>query len=227
METIQYQKIAQFVLDTGTYTLGIGYNGIDSATFFIDSIKHEFGIFDNEIKEFIDLLEELRIIDHVCYIKASEINSSLSGFAYDAEVSIPRLKDFIKNGTNKDFQESKPLTIRIKDIRLRASGYLLEINNGEKIISFKSKTKSEGLDKETKQFKILMLLWDYHWELKDGKVLKKGDFTSLENLKRGSKCPTIEATYQHIKRINNLFKKNNLSIEIKGENEKYRLIINK
>ncbi len=94
-------------------------------------------------------------------------------------------------------------------------------------MSFKSKSNGEGIERETKQFKILMHLWDFRWELKVGKVLRKGDFTSLDNLQRGSTCPTPEATYQHIKRINSLFEKNSLPIKIVAENGKYRLIINK
>jgi len=134
--------------------------------------------------------------------------------------------------------------IPIKDVRIDEGNYLLEINKGEKIVSFKSKKKikkvdfEEGLTREekeqlrrealeTKQWKILYHLWDFRWEIKDGKNLLKGDFASLENLKIGSKCPTTEAVYQHIKRINNRFKDEEVPIKIEGKNGKYRLIINK
>lgn len=117
--------------------------------------------------------------------------------------------------------------IPIKDARLDEQNYLLEVNNGEKIISFKSKMKGEGLNKETKQFKILYHLWDFRWEMKNDKNLLKGDFATLENLKTGSQCPTIEAVYQHIKRINNRFNSEGVPIKIEGKNGKYRLIINK
>ncbi|TSC79985.1 MAG: hypothetical protein G01um101429_297 [Parcubacteria group bacterium Gr01-1014_29] len=122
---------------------------------------------------------------------------------------------------------SDTISIKIKDARLDEQNYLLEINNGEKIISFKSKKKGEGLEKETKQFKILYHLWEFRWELKDGKVLKKGDFTSLDNLVRGSGSESTEAAYKHIQRLNKRFKNESVAIEIAGENEKYRLIINK
>ena len=134
--------------------------------------------------------------------------------------------------------------ILIKDARLDEQNYLLEINNGEKVISFKSKKKIKELDFEedltqeekeqlgretlkTKQWKILYHLWDFRWELKDGRVLKKGDYTSLDNLVRGSGSESTEAAYKHIQRLNNRFKNEGVAIEIKGENEKYRLIINK
>ena len=134
--------------------------------------------------------------------------------------------------------------ILIKDARLDEQNYLLEINNGEKVISFKSKKKIKELDFEedltqeekeqlgretlkTKQWKILYHLWDFRWELKDGRVLKKGDYTSLDNLVRGSGSESTEAAYKHIQRLNNRFKDEGVAIEIKGENEKYRLIINK
>ena len=134
--------------------------------------------------------------------------------------------------------------ILIKDARLDEQNYLLEINNGEKVISFKSKKKIKELDFEedltqeekeqlgretlkTKQWKILYHLWDFRWELKDGRVLKKGDYTSLDNLVRGSGSKNTEAAYKHIQRLNNRFKDEGVAIEIKGENEKYRLIINK
>ena len=48
----------------------------------------------------------------------------------------------------------------VKSIRLNENQYLLEINNGERIISFKSKKEKEELEKETKLFKILFYLWD-------------------------------------------------------------------
>ncbi len=123
--------------------------------------------------------------------------------------------------------KAKPMSLPIKDIRVDASNYMMEINNGEKILSFKSKRGAHDLDKETKAFKILYHLWDFHWEMKNNEVLRKGDFASLANLKRGTGCRTNGAVYQHIKRLNGRFRDEGLSIEISGENEKYRLVINK
>ena len=134
----------------------------------------------------------------------------------------------LKNSTDSFHQQTKDIAqIPIRDVRLDESNFLLEINNGEKIISFKSKKKGEGLEKETKQFKILYHLWDFCWEIKNSKVIKKGDYTSLENLVRGSGSESADAAYKHIQRLNIRFKNEGVAIEIKGENEKYRLIINK
>jgi len=118
------------------------------------------------------------------------------------------------------------VAIQIKDARLDKQNYFLEVNRGEKIIYFKSKKRGEGLERETKQFKVLYHLWDFRWKLKDGRVLKKGELTSLDNLMRGSGSESTEAAYKHIQRLNNRFKGEGVAIEIAGENKKYRLIIN-
>lgn len=127
-------------------------------------------------------------------------------------------------GSILDTAEEKTI---IKNARLDKQNYLLEINNGEKMISFKSRKARKGLEKETKLFNILCQLWEFRWELKGGRVLKKGDIASLDNLAKGSDSESTEAAYKQIQRLNNLFKKRGVVIEIKGENEKYRLIINK
>ncbi|MEW6407785.1 MAG: hypothetical protein AB1465_03785 [Patescibacteria group bacterium] len=136
--------------------------------------------------------------------------------------------DFLKSlkTTNKPIIKTLP-NISIKNAQLDEKNYILEINNGEKILSFKSKKKGVGLEKETKQFKILYHLWDFRWELKDNKVIKRGDFVSLDNLVKNCGSKSNEAAYKHIQRLNNRFQKEGIAIEIKGENEKYRLIINK
>ena len=130
-------------------------------------------------------------------------------------------------GINRPKLKTISTKILIKDARLDEQNYLLEINNGGKVISFKSKKKGSGLEKETKQFKVLYHLWDFRWELKNGRVLKKGDYTSLDNLVKGSGSKSIGAAYKHIQRLNNRLKNEGVTIEIEGENEKYRLIINK
>lgn len=135
-----------------------------------------------------------------------------------------------------------PLPIR--DIRMDEDNYLLEINGGERFVIFRSKKMmkklkpEEGLTREeeehsrrealkTKQWKVLYRLWDFRWEMKNNKVLRKGNIFTLTNLRRMTECKTIGAVKQHIKRLNNRFKNEGLSIEIAGENEKYRLVINK
>jgi hypothetical protein len=221
-----YQDIAQYVLDTGSYTFGIGYNGIDSLTIFINSVKEKFGIFDREVKEFVDFLENKNIIDKVFYIEANAINPQIDGFAYDCEVSIQRIKSFIKNGININEKNIEPSLEKIKSLRLDEKNRLIEINKGERIISFKSRKKEEDSgDEDTKQFKILFYLWDFRWEMRDGKVKQKGDFASLKNLTKNSGCKTEKATYQHIKRLNAVFKKNGLAIKITGENGNFRIVM--
>jgi len=123
--------------------------------------------------------------------------------------------------------KTAPSKKAIKDVRLDETNYLLEVNKGENFISFKSKKGGAGLEKETKVFKILFHLWDFRQEVKNGKITLKGNPASLNNLKRGSGCPTDEAIYQHIKRINKLFETKGLPIKIEGDNGKYMLIIYK
>ncbi len=153
----------------------------------------------------------------------------------------------------KKAEISKPLVVQSKEklaplpiraVRMDEDNYFLEINGGERFVSFRSKKKIKKPEsdeyltpeekdhlkreiKKTKQWKILYHLWDFRWEMKNSKVLRKGDFVSLANLKRMTGCKTIGAVHQHIKRLNGRFKEVGLSIEIIGENEKYRLVINK
>lgn len=221
------QKLAQYVLDIGTYSFGISEEWkLDSMTFFIDEIKQKFGIFEKEIKDFVELLAENNIINHVSYVQAHTINPKFSGYAYECEVSIPRLKEFInqeKASNNLITQHSR---VKIEHVRLDDKNYLLEINNGSKIMSFKSKKHGEEFEKETKLFKILFYLWEFRWEVKDGEVSKKGDYSSLSNLMRGSGCKSVGATSKQILRLNKRFDKAGVAMEIKCENEKCRLIIN-
>ena len=140
--------------------------------------------------------------------------------------------------------KTKLAPLPIKDIRIDKDNYFLEINGGERFVPFRSKKmmkklkSEEGLTREeeehlkrealkTKQWKVLFHLWSFHWEMRGGKVLRRGDLFTLANLRRMTECETTGAVKQHIKRLNNRFKNEGLSIEIIGENEKYRLIINK
>jgi hypothetical protein len=94
-------ELAQFVLEKGTNFCGADFTKIDSATFFIDNIKQKLGIFEKEIKEFIDLLERLRIVDKVSYVSAYAINPEMTGFAFECEMDIPKMKEFIKRGAGE------------------------------------------------------------------------------------------------------------------------------
>ncbi|MFA5232734.1 MAG: hypothetical protein WC410_03650 [Candidatus Paceibacterota bacterium] len=94
-------KLAQYVLEKGTSFCGVDFAKIDTATFFIEHIKEELGIFEKEIREFIDLLERLRIVDKVTYVDASTINPEITGFAYECEMNIPKMKEFIERGAGE------------------------------------------------------------------------------------------------------------------------------
>ncbi len=140
--------------------------------------------------------------------------------------------------------KAKLTPLPIREIRMDEDNCFLEINGGERFVSFRSKKKIKKPEpeeyltpeeedhlkreiKKTKQWKVLFHLWDFRWEMKDDKVLRRGDVFSLANLRRMTECETTGAVKQHIKRLNNRFKNDGLSIEIIGENEKYRLVINK
>lgn len=196
-----------------------------------------------EHKDFIHI-NGFKIYDPEDYIhklmkKVIQISDNTS-FALKAKISTtPKFKEKIKKDIDEATKFLKPkqpekgrkllitkaTLIPIKNATLDEKNYLLEINNGEKIISFKSKKKGKGLEKETKLFKILYHLWDYRWIHKNNKVIKKGDYISLDNLAKN--CESTEAAYKHIQRLNDRFKDEGVAIEIRGENEKYRLIVNK
>jgi hypothetical protein len=180
-------------------------------------------------KEVLEKLEEwdsIKIRYNPWKIPASTENI----FYLDIRPKFSHLFEKYEGKSNKKINEKSVISIKvfpIKDIRLDSRNYFLEINKGEKIVSFKSKKKAEGFEKETKLFKILFQLWDFRRELKNDKIIEKGDFVSLDNLSRGSGTENSAAVYKQIQRLNKLFEKENLAIHIKGENEKYRLIINK
>jgi len=91
-------ELARYVLEKGTCLCGTGLSKIDSATFFIDLIKQDIGVFEREIKEFVELLESLEIIDNVEYIDACLVNPEISGNAYNCEINVPKMKEFIISG---------------------------------------------------------------------------------------------------------------------------------
>ncbi len=160
--------------------------------------------------------------------KIVEVEKLLKGKQKQSEEKIDYGKPKQDSDSEKKLlNRAKATCILIKDARLDEQNYFLEINNGEKIISFKSKKEGIGLKKETKRFKILYHLWDFRWELKGSRVLKKGNLISLDNLMRGGGIKSTGATYKHIQRLNDRFKKEGVAIEIEGKNEKYRLIINR
>jgi hypothetical protein len=129
--------------------------------------------------------------------------------------------------TAKKLKENKPQQIQIKSLSLNEKDYFLEINNGEDFISFKSKKNKEDLEKETKQFKILYVLWESRREIIDDNPVRAGDIITLNNLVVLSGSTSKGAVLKHIQRLNIRFQKKKLKIKIEGENEKYRLVIYK
>lgn len=128
----------------------------------------------------------------------------------------------------KKTTSKKAVIIPIKTVLLSSQNYFLEINNGEKTISFKSRKEDEALGKETKQFKVLHCLWELRQEItKNNKITIKGHPLSLKELAQTSGCKSEGAVYKHIIRLNDRFKMEGVAIEIKGENGNYRLIVNK
>ena len=143
----------------------------------------------------------------------------------DIDRAISNFKDYTIKA-DRTLMEDYGKKVEIKQLRLDDKNYLLEINSGKIIISFKSKKGKQGLEKETKLFKLLFLLWDYRWEVKNGKITLKGDYATLENLKRGSGSVSTEATHKAITRLNELFQDKGVPISIEGKNESYRLVVN-
>lgn len=188
---------------------------------FLGKIEKEYILSESPHFDAPDWEELSKQIDEVITVHRTHQKQSFDRLMETAR----KYRPFFEPQEDKTKTFKKP--IALKDVSLDENNHLLEINHGEKIISFKSKKSGEGLEKETKQFKILYHLWDFKWELKDGKVLIKGDIASLDNLARVSGSESPKAAYKHIQRLNNRFKKEGVAIEIKGENEKYRLIINR
>ncbi len=209
-------------------------------------------------KILIDFLPYIEVQDQVKILDDLKKKGAVGGFKKQTDffaILKPSKSLLLKelDSQKKKVEISKPLVahskvkltpLPIRDIRMDEDNCFLEINGGERFVSFKSKKKVKKPDpaeyltreeeehlkreaKKTKQWKILYHLWDFRWEMKNNKVLRKGDFVSLANLKRGTGCKTNGAVFQHIKRLNGRFKNEGLSIEIIGENEKYRLVINK
>ena len=210
------------------------------------------------IREFHKFIEFFSIKKEQNNNLAQNLNQDTSWFTFtknNYDIHLDRVHRYLIKEWNKKERDKEPsgelekglkkVSIKIKNVRLDKQNYLLEINNGEEVIPFRSKKRirkpdiaEEGLTPEeeeqlmqgafeTKQWKTLFHLWDFRWEIKNGNILRKGDFVSLENLKKGSECSTTEATYQHIKRLRNRFNNEGVDIKIERKNEKYRLVINK
>jgi len=185
-------------------------------------------------------------------IRAKEMRRQLEELGKEREGKEALKKEAIEEiKVNQETADAKkPKQIKIKHIRLDGDDCFLEINNGAKIISFKSKKKikkywnleerptkeeEEELKREalkTKKFKILTELWRFRWEKVSEKIRKAAgvgsDYTTLQNLTRYSDCESNEATRKHIYRLNKIFENEGVPIEIEIKNDKViRLIIDK
>ena len=209
-------------------------------------------------KILIDFLPYIETQDQVNILGDLKKKNAIGGFKKQTDffAILKPSRSMLLNeleGQKKKAEISKPLLVRsktklaplpIKDIRMDEDNYLLEVNGGERFLSFRSRKKIKTAEpeeyltpqekehlkrevKKTRQWKVLFYLWDCRWEVKNNKILRKGDFFSLANLRRVTGCKTTGAVQQHIKRLNGRFKYEGLAIEITGENEKHRLIINK
>lgn len=118
-----------------------------------------------------------------------------------------------------------PLIIAINHASLYKEKMLLEINHGEKNLSFYPRKISLNKGDGTKTFKILSVLWEKREEKKGKKTSRNGDFISATNLKRLSGCQNDDAVYQHIKRLNARFAKEGLKIKIVGRKNEFRIMI--
>jgi hypothetical protein len=70
----------------------------------------------------------------------------------------------------------------VKDIKLDKINYILNINNGKRFVSFKSRKGKKDIDAETKLFKIFYHLWEFKWEYKKGNSSIKGEWVAKSNL---------------------------------------------
>jgi len=115
-------------------------------------------------------------------------------------------------------------------VRLDNKDYFLEINDGEKVIPFKSNKQTSSDDKAKLQYKILRWFFEYGtWVYRNGKLIKRNkeeqDIMSLDHLRQKFRCPSVGAVQKHIYRINKIFKNEKVPLEIVGKNNQYRLII--
>jgi hypothetical protein len=175
-----------------------------------------------EEKERIEYAEE---IISLYDIKASMMDNQNYTRPFSITIINPAFDELYKTQAEK-MKDALPALL-IKNVRLDERHLLLEINDGERNILFKSKKKANGLEREKKPFKILCHLWEFRRELKGNKVLQKGDYETLGNLATTSGCVSTGAAYKQIQRLNDRFKDEGVAIEIEGDNEKYRLLIRK
>ncbi len=115
--------------------------------------------------------------------------------------------------------------IIIKKIVFKEKDAMIEINGGKKIISFKDRKGKNG-NEETKFYKIIYHLWEFRDEIgKNGDILKKGEWVTIDNLAIGANS-TNGATTKNISRLRDTFKSEIVPIEITSSNNgRYKLVI--
>jgi hypothetical protein len=112
----------------------------------------------------------------------------------------------------------------IKTVRLDKDDFMLIINGGARKILFNSKRHKRDLEKETKMFKILVALYPFRYKIKNDSVQRgrnlNPDEMPLASIAKVSGSKTVEAAYQHVKRLNEKFIEYGVPIKVKKKNDK-------
>lgn len=185
-------------------------------------------IYNLHDKGAVKILKEIHDTYGLNKIRAVSGGFEIEPVGFILEILRTKFEELLKNlGGIKKQNRTIPEIVKIETIKLDIHDCLLRVNDGDVIVNFKSKSRGEGLEKETKQFRILVQLWDFRWEFKKGKVSRKGDIASLQNLRQCCNCPTTDSAYRHTQRLNAIFENHGLAICIVCKNSKCHLEINK
>lgn len=119
--------------------------------------------------------------------------------------------------------------LKIKSIDLNLIGHTLEfvdINNIRSAIPF-SRKRNGTMDINTKQFKILDLLWKSRHVVRGGKTVKgeAADYITLKNLQTYSGCKAEGATRKQIDRLQGKFDYKKLPINIEKNMDNFQLVV--
>ena len=171
-----------------------------------------------EIK--VSMLERLKVDKNIIDFNIKK--DDISGGIYASVRYYPKsfIKFYKKENKSKSINNQVKQTITVRAISLDEERKCMIINNGELEVNFNYRGKDEI--KETKTFKILVLLWENKKLLKNNKIKggKIGEAVSLNTLKKLSGALSYEAVLQSIKRLNKRFKKENIPIKIKTSPKK-------
>lgn len=189
----------------------------------------DMGILWETTKE-VEILNFLSLIESE-FIKNGMLTSKLPKDILEAfnnvDVILNKYKQDLKKAKKQLFDNSNlENEITIESIRLDEDGCFLDINKGEKIIIFKSNKGNRNTKIKTKDFIVLDALFGKkRFVTKDSKLKEEGDTISLDNLRKLSSSPSIEALNQSIKRLRKKFEVNNIPITIKKMGDAYMLIV--